>query len=242
MDSSKRPAWLSRAFGEGRLGVTGPYDPDRPAARLRHPDDENRRFAPVVARRLVPGGSDGGRAVAVRHLSSRVKGCASAADSTLVLSVSGLQRSHTYRSVGTFWAALGLTSGGVAFLALAATTGRGRTGVFVIAGVVLLAALRMWMSGIRVEADGVKIASVFLSRRVSWGEIDHFAVMPLGRFPYVGYVVLRDGRKFGTFGLSTSSRQSDANRLQVQRPIDELNRILGDRCGAGGSRVHDVPL
>jgi hypothetical protein len=69
---------------------------------------------------------------------------------------------------------------------------------------------------------------------VSWDEVDRFAVLPLGRFPYVGYVVLRDGRKFGTFGLSTSSRQTEANRLRVQRSVDDLNQVLAERREATG--------
>jgi len=90
------------------------------------------------------------------------------------------------------------------------------------------------MAGIRVGSDGVKVVTAFLSRRVSWDEVDRFAVLPLGRFPYVGYVVLRDGRKFGTFGLSTSSRQTEANRLRVQRSVDDLNQVLAERREATG--------
>jgi hypothetical protein len=92
----------------------------------------------------------------------------------------------------------------------------------------------MWMAGIHPDAHGMKIVTVFLSRQASWSEMDHFAVMPLGRFPYVGYVVLRDKRKFVTFGLSTSSRRTEANRLKVQRQIDEVNRVLADWRDAAG--------
>lgn len=51
------------------------------------------------------------------------------------------------------------------------------------------------MSGIHVGGDGVRVATTLVSRRVSWIDIDHFAVLPPGRLPYVGYVVLRDERK-----------------------------------------------
>jgi hypothetical protein len=124
--------------------------------------------------------------------------------------------------------------GGVFFGILAITGGRGKIAALVGAVLLFLLAWRLWMAGIRVGSDGVKVVTVFLSRRVSWDEVDRFAVLPLGRFPYVGYVVLRDGRKFGTFGLSTSSRQTEANRLRVQRSVDDLNQVLAERREAAG--------
>ncbi|HWE10855.1 MAG TPA: hypothetical protein VG325_16000 [Solirubrobacteraceae bacterium] len=96
-------------------------------------------------------------------------------------------------------------------------------------GAALLALIswRMWNVGMQVGAQGVKVVTFLGTRRVAWGEIDHFAVMPLGRYPYVGYVVRRDGQKLPTFGLSTSTWARDG--ASVQRPIDELNTVLADR-------------
>jgi len=79
----------------------------------------------------------------------------------------------------------------------------------------------------QIGAQDVKVVTFFATRRVPWSEIDHFAVMPLGRYPYVGYVVRRDGQKLPTFGLSTSSWAREGASLQ--RPIDELNKVLADR-------------
>jgi hypothetical protein len=137
-------------------------------------------------------------------------------------------RRRVYRTIATLWAAIGGAVAAGVFLVIGVTHERGRVGVLVVAGITLLAAGRMWTTGIRVQADGVTVGAFVISRRVSWSEIDHFAVMPLGRYPYVGYVVLRDGRKFGTFGLATSADETEGNRLRVQRPIDELNSILAD--------------
>ena len=58
----------------------------------------------------------------------------------------------------------------------------------------LLMSWRAWVAGIHVEADGVKVVGFLLSTRFRWDEIDHFAVLPLGGYPYVGHVVLRNGR------------------------------------------------
>jgi hypothetical protein len=143
-------------------------------------------------------------------------------------------RSGVYRSVATTWAGVGSLAGAAVFFALALTGGRGSVAAYVIGALLLVVAWRMWIAGFRVEADSVKVVTLFRSRRVSWSEIDHFAVMPLGTYPYVGYVVLRDGRKFGTFGLSASSRKAEANRLRVQRPVDALNQVLADRRASTG--------
>jgi hypothetical protein len=118
---------------------------------------------------------------------------------------------------------LGVTGGAALFLILGVASTRGRVAAVIIGGMLLVLAWRLWVAGIQVTGDGVKVGTLFLSRRVSWHDIDHFAALPLGRYPYVGCVVLRDGRKFGTFGLSTSAFETEANRLRVQRPIDELN-------------------
>jgi hypothetical protein len=123
------------------------------------------------------------------------------------------------------------------FLIVGFTGGRGQVAALVIAALLLALAWRMSMVGIQVGDGSVRVATLLLSRRVLWSDIDHFAVLPLGRFPYVGYVVLRDGRKFGTFGLSTSSCKTDQNRRQIQRPIDELNRVLANRRDVAGSQV-----
>jgi hypothetical protein len=158
-------------------------------------------------------------------------------DKSLMLSGAVFRRSHVYRSAGTRWAAVGSTGGAVVFLIVGLTGGRGQVAGMVIAALLLALAWRMSMVGIQVGDGGVRVVTLFLARRALWNDIDHFAVLPLGRFPYVGYVVMRDGRKFGTFGLSTSSRKTDQNRLQIQRPIDELNRVLANRRDVAASQV-----
>jgi hypothetical protein len=89
--------------------------------------------------------------------------------------------------------------------------------------------LRMVFVGIRPRANSVVVATFFGSRSVKWEDIDHFAVMPLGRYPYVGTVVCRTGRKLQTFGLSTSAWQGgEKSRTRIERPIDELNKVLDE--------------
>jgi hypothetical protein len=149
------------------------------------------------------------------------------------LTPDGAPRRSVYRSVGTLWAAIGLTAGGAGFVVVGVTAPRRGIDVVIMAALVLLMACRMWVADIRVGPDGVKVGSLLRSRKVPWSDVERFAVMPLGRYPYVGCVVLRDGRKFGTFGLSTSAGHSEGRRLHVQRPIDELNEILAERRATG---------
>jgi hypothetical protein len=135
---------------------------------------------------------------------------------------------RTYRATGTAWAAGGGLVGAGVFAVVGFTTGRGHVAALVGVAILLFIAWRMWHVGIQVGTDGVRVATFFLSRRVAWKEIDHFAVLPLGRYPFVGFVVLRSGRKYGTFGLSTSSWAGDKGRANIQRAVTALNDALAD--------------
>ena len=131
---------------------------------------------------------------------------------------------RVYRAGGTTWAAIGGTVGTLIFLLVAIFATKDTIAGAVVAAFLALMSWRMWNVGIQVGAQEVRVVTFFLTRRVPWSEIDRFAVMPLGRYPYVGYVIRRGGRKFPAFGLSTSSRARDG--ASVQRPIDELNTVL----------------
>jgi hypothetical protein len=145
----------------------------------------------------------------------------------------GLPRHRrVYRSVGTVRAATGCSVATTGFCVLAAVPGNSRGLGFVLAPLLLVMSWRAWTAGIHVEADGIKVVGFLLSRRFRWEEIDHFEVLPLGGYPYVGHVVLRDGRHVGTYGIGAPARpksKAEQFRLHVQRPVDELNQVLADR-------------
>ena len=138
------------------------------------------------------------------------------------LAVDGVGRGDVYRSSETGWAAVGSLAVGIVFAVVAASGGRGANVAGVGAVLLLLVAWRMSIAGIQVRRDGVRVGTAFSSKSVSWQDIDHFAVLPLGRFPYVGHVVLRTAARsrpsvcpqtrggpiaigFGSSGRSTSS-------------------------------------
>jgi hypothetical protein len=156
--------------------------------------------------------------------------------------MSGGLPSHrrVYRSIATIRAAIGCSAATIGFCVLAALPGDSRGLGFVLAPLLLIMSYRAWTAGIHVEADGVKVVGFLLSRRFRWDEIDHFEVLPLGRYPYVGHVVLRDGTRVGTYGIGAPARpksKAEQFRLQVQRPVDELNQVLADRRGTGRNSV-----
>jgi hypothetical protein len=132
-----------------------------------------------------------------------------------------------YRSVSTVRAAVGLTAGMIVFAVLAVVPGKAQVAGGIFATILLLAAWRMWTAGIHTEHGGIKIVAFLRTSRVAWDDIDHFAVLPLGQFPWVGHVVLRDGRCLPCLAISAAARpRTERRRLQVQGPIDALNAQL----------------
>ena len=146
------------------------------------------------------------------------------------------RRRRVYQSTETFWAAIVSAAGGVVFAVIGLEGGRGAFVLDVAAVLMLVIAARMPVVGIQVHANSVKVATLLYSRSFGWQDIDHFAVLPLLRYPYVGTVVLRDGRQYRTLGLSTAPGESEGKQLRIQRPIDELNRILADQREAHPAR------
>jgi hypothetical protein len=101
----------------------------------------------------------------------------------------------------------------------------------------------LWRAGIRIEADGVRVIGLIGSRSVRWEEIDRFAVAPAAGYPFIGHVFLRGGRDLWTFGLSAAGwPRSERRRLQVERPIQELNEALAEwraSASAATRAAHD---
>lgn len=132
-----------------------------------------------------------------------------------------------YRTAGTVRAAIGATAAVPVLLLLGATTGGANVVWFIFAPLVAVLAWRCWKLGIRTARDGVQIVGFFASRRVSWIQVERFAVEPLGSYPFVAHVVLRNGDHLPCLGLSSAARPNpDKKRLLVQEPVDKLNQLL----------------
>ena len=143
-----------------------------------------------------------------------------------------------YRSVSTIRAAIGATVAVIVFVVSAVLPGKAQVVGYIFTPFFLLVAWRLWTGGIRTERGGVKVVRFFQTRHVAWDDIDHFAVLPLGNYPWVGHVVLRNGHRLPRLAIAAAARpRTERRRLQVQRPIDELNQALEDRRKAAKQQI-----
>lgn len=138
---------------------------------------------------------------------------------------------RTYRSISATRGAVFATVLLVVFIIIAVVPGKGQVVGFIFAPLWLIGTWRVWHLGVEVEDDGVKVVGVLISKRIAWGEIDHFEVRPWQRYPYQGHVVMKNGRVIPILGIGAAGRpkrRDEIHRLQVQEPIDRLNGVLAD--------------
>lgn len=143
---------------------------------------------------------------------------------------------RTVRSGGAVRGVFGGASITILFVVLGVLPARGHW--LWLACALVMALLTWWLGrlGIRIEPDGVRVMGLVGSRSVRWEEIDRFVVAPAAGYPFIGHVLLRNGTDLWTFGLSAAGRpRAERRRLQVERPIEELNRAL-----ANWRTTHDV--
>jgi hypothetical protein len=88
----------------------------------------------------------------------------------------------------------------------------------------LFAGIRFWQTGVHIDETGVRVVGYVFSRRTAWSEIDHFEVKPASLWPFVAFMVRKDGRSSPIAGLTAPRPES--NRPKVQQPVDELNELL----------------
>jgi len=100
-----------------------------------------------------------------------------------------------------------------------------------VLGVLLLVIgiVMMWRGynlEVHIRSDGVKVQHWIGSHTLSWDEIDRFDVSPFEKYPYVGHVILKNGKEVISLGLSTPHKK---NASYVQVPVAELNALLDER-------------
>jgi hypothetical protein len=111
-----------------------------------------------------------------------------------------------------------------AFLVIAILPGRGQIVGWIFVPVLALTTWRQWNLGAHIDSVGVKIVGYLVSRRVPWGDIDHFEVRPWNGYPCVGHLVGRNGRAIQIVGISASKR----HRPVAEAPIYELDQVLAE--------------
>jgi hypothetical protein len=120
------------------------------------------------------------------------------------------------------------------------------TGARVFAGldavVCCVLAWRMWLIGTYVEPSAVRVVNYLRTIRVPWAEIEHFAALPAGQYPYVGHIIRKQGRApVVMMGIESSPDESEENRRRVQAAIDPLNRALEEWRQRGNPVVANAP-
>jgi hypothetical protein len=138
------------------------------------------------------------------------------------------RRPHpVYRSVATLHGAWSATVVLIGVIILAAIPGREQIAGCVLAPLWLLATWRAWRMGVYLEAGGVKVVGALISRRLAWEEVERFEVRAWHRYPYTGYVVLRDARPaIPLKAITTGGGKNERHQHQAQAPIDQLNEAL----------------
>jgi len=139
----------------------------------------------------------------------------------------GRARSHVYRTIGTVHAAVASSVMTLGWVVLALIPGRAEIAGYVCAPLFAAWTWPAWRMGVRVDTEGVKVTGYLVTKRVYWRDVERFAVLPAGPYPYVGHLIRTGGRRpIVIMGISTGRGKTEKHRLEAQRPIDELNEQL----------------
>jgi len=127
--------------------------------------------------------------------------------------------------------------------------GRAQVVGYIFASLLLVMVGRGLLVGVHVSSLGVKVVGFVSTRRVSWEDVDRFEAKPAGGYPYVGYLVRKQGRPIVIVGISTGGAATEAHRLEAQRPVAQLNQMLrewqearaAEAATAGGTDDAPIP-
>lgn len=113
---------------------------------------------------------------------------------------------------------------------------------FVFAPLCLVLTWRFWIWGVHIEPNGPKVCGLVVTRHVAWADVDRFAVLPAGRYPYVGQLI-RKGHQppIVILAISSSGGETEGARGRAQGPVDQLNEILTEWRQAHGPREATTP-
>lgn len=141
-----------------------------------------------------------------------------------------------YRTAGTVRGAFWVTAFAVIATVLAVIPGTTQVVGLIFFAPFWLWAVRLWRAGVRVGGEGIVVCGVVASKRIAWAEIDRFEIQPRGRWPFVGFIVFRDGRRpLPVSSLSTPGQPKSRwpeFREQVAVQVSALNAILAEHCEA----------
>ena len=132
------------------------------------------------------------------------------------------------RSVFKYRSANGWLTAGLG-LALVMAVGaiaspRGNVGIGVCALLIAVVSVRIWMTGVRLRGDGIRVVNPYSAKTVPWDEVDSFEVAPSGQHRYGAYLIRsRDRGRIPIFALASKTMGPDRD---PQKSVDELNEAL----------------
>jgi hypothetical protein len=132
------------------------------------------------------------------------------------------------RSVFRYRSATGWLSAGLALafvMAVAAVASpKGNLAIGVCCCLMVVVSVRLWMTGVYLRGNGIRVVNPYSSKTVPWDEVDSFAVAPFGQYRYGAYMVRsRIGGRIPIFALA--SKRMGPGR-DPQKSVDELNEAL----------------
>jgi Bacterial PH domain len=96
-----------------------------------------------------------------------------------------------------------------------------------IVGLLTLAAPFIFRIGVRVDDGGIRVVNMLTSKRFRWNDIDRFELAPAGVYPYAGHVILKSGQDIAIIAITVPRFLTERLKPGAERPIDELNALLG---------------
>lgn len=120
------------------------------------------------------------------------------------------------------WAS-GVTA--VAFGVVALGSDKARVVGTVWAVVMLCLCWRIRTMGVHMGLTEIKVVGVVSTKIVPRTDVERFEVAPLGQYPQAAWLVKADGSKLPIIAIAVRGK-GEEYRQRVQRPVDELNRLL----------------
>ncbi len=96
-----------------------------------------------------------------------------------------------------------------------------------MAALLVAMTVRVATLGAYVNDDALKVVGILGAKRVVWGDIERFAILPRGRYS-VAHLILDDGRRPLPILAIDAGGSTEKNRRRIQATVDQLNEVLAD--------------
>jgi hypothetical protein len=112
----------------------------------------------------------------------------------------------------------------------------------------LAVGVRIWMMGVYLSSDAVRVVNFHSAKTLAWGEVDRFEIAPLAQYRYGAYLVRTGDQGRIPIVALTGGRWGGGRAPQAS--VDDLNEALRLRRTDPSSpqglvdslRTRDVPL